>query len=285
MERFLARCAEYIFKYHKNEPHEICLVFPNRRAGVFFNAYLQKQLSAPVIGPKIITVNEFISGYSTLHQGEKLQLISILYDVFQKHTQSSESFDDFYFWGEVLLADFNDLDNYLVNAKDLFTNLADLKEIEGLFDYLTLEQKAAIERFWGSLTAAGQKPHHEKFISIWQKLFPVYKEFKHVLQEKEMAYGGMTSRQVIEKFKSEIPEFEFKKYYIIGLNALNNCEKSFFNLLKQQQKAEFLWDYDRFYLDDMKNEAGRFLRENLKLFPPPEDFTLNTSHFTEKKNY
>ena len=284
MERFLSSCAKYIFEKHINELHEICLVFPNRRAGVFFNAYLQKQLSAPVIGPKIITVNELISGYSRLHLGEKLQLISILYDIFQKHTQTSESFDDFYFWGEVLLADFNDIDNYLVNAKDLFTNLSDLKEIEGLFDYMTPEQKAVIERFWGSLAGTGQKPHHEKFISIWQKLFPVYTELKEVLQEKELAYGGMISRQVIEKLQDEDLQFEFKKYYIIGLNALNNCEKTFFNLLKKQEKAVFLWDYDQFYLDDKINEAGRFIRGNLKQFPPPEDFTLNTLQFSEKKN-
>lgn len=284
MERFLTRCAENIYKRHRNELQEICVVFPNRRAGVFFNAYLQKQLSAPVIGPKIITVNELISSYSPLHQGEKLQLISILYDVFQKHTQSSESFDDFYFWGEVLLADFNDIDNYLVNAKDLFTNLAELKEIEGLFDYLTPEQKAAIERFWGSLAGTGQRPHHEKFISVWQKLYPVYTEFKAVLEEKEMAYGGMISRQVTEQFRQVEPEFEFKKYYIVGLNALNNCEKAFFNLLKQKQKVTFLWDYDRFYLDDKINNAGRFIRDNLNQFPPPDDFNLNVTQFLGKKN-
>jgi RecB family exonuclease len=282
MERFLSRCAEYIFEKHANELHDLCLVFPNHRSGVFFNAYLQKQLSGAVIGPQIATVNELISGYSGLHQGEKLQLISILYEIFQEHTHTSESFDEFYFWGEVLLADFNDIDRYLVNAKDLFTNLADLKEIEGLFDYLTPEQKAAIERFWGSLEGPGRKAHQEKFISIWQKLYPVYAGFRKILQEKQLAYSGMIYRQVIEDLGDGEPEFEFKKYYIIGLNALNNCEKAFFNLLKQQQKADFLWDYDRFYLDDPKNEAGGFIRENLRNFPPPDDFSFHTARFADK---
>jgi hypothetical protein len=284
MERFLSRCAEYIFEKHTNELHELCLVFPNRRSGVFFSSYLQKQITQPVIGPEIATVNELISGYSSLHQGEKLQLISMLYDIFLKHTHTTESFDDFYFWGEVLLADFNDIDRYLVNAKDLFTNMADLKEIENLFDYLTHEQKAAILRFWGSMSGTEQKSHHEKFISIWQKLYPVYTEFKQALQEKEIAFGGMISRQVIEQFKKEKPGFEFQKYYIIGLNALNNCEIAFFNLLQQQNKAEFLWDYDGFYLNDTINEAGRFIRENLKIFPPPKSFALNARQFSEKKN-
>jgi hypothetical protein len=284
MERFLSSCAEYINKKHAGKLDDLCLVFPGRRAGVFFNSYLQRQLDKPVIGPQIITVNELISGYSVFHQGEKLQLISELFDIFIHHTHSSESFDEFYFWGEVLLADFNDIDHYLVDARDLFSNLAGLKELEGSFDYLSPEQKRALERFWGSLSLTGEKAHHEKFLSIWQKLYPVYTDFRKYLQEAGMAYSGMMDREVIERFREKEPEFEFEKYYIIGLNVLNSCEKAFFNLLKQQNKVAFLWDYDRFYLEDDRNEAGRFIRENLKLFPPPEDFNLHFAHFQEMKN-
>ncbi|MFO8085508.1 MAG: PD-(D/E)XK nuclease family protein [Desulfobacterales bacterium] len=229
-------------------------------------------------------MNEFISGYSGLHQGEKLQLISILYGIFRKHTQTTERFDDFYFWGEVLLADFNDIDRYLVDAKDLFSNLADLKEIEGLFDYLTPEQKEALARFWGSLASADHKAYHEKFLVIWQKLFPVYRDFKKRLESQGLAFGGMISRSVIDGLESNCYEFPLKKYYIIGLNALNSCEKVFFEYLKRNGKAEFLWDYDRFYLDDFKNEAGAFMRENLRNFPPPGDFSLATDAFERRKN-
>jgi len=147
MEQFLSTCAAYIFKKHSSELHNICLVFPNRRAGIFFNAYMQKQISSPVIGAEITTIDELIAGFSNLQEGEKLRLISLLYDIFREHSSSNESFDDFYFWGEALLNDFNEIDRYLINAKDLFTNLADLKGIEDLFDYLTAEQKSAIEQF------------------------------------------------------------------------------------------------------------------------------------------
>ncbi len=282
MERFLSRCAEYIFSKHTGHLHEVCVVFPNRRAGVFFNSYLQKQLVSPVIGPSVTTVNEFIAGHSDMQQGEKLQLISELFGIYKKHIQTSESFDDFYFWGEVLLADFNDIDRYMVNAKDLFSNVADLKEIDQLFDYLTPEQKDALSRFWGSMSGSGKKANHEKFFSIWQKLYPVYHDFKLLLKNKNTAYGGMISRQVAEMFRENAPEYEFRKIYIVGLNALNSCEKIVFKSLRH--KAVFLWDYDEFYLEDVKNEAGKFLRDNLKQFPPPEDFLLNTSCFSQQKN-
>lgn len=264
--------------------NDICLVFPNRRAGVFFISYLQDEIENTIIGPKTITVGELISDYSELHQGEKLQLISILFDVFKKHTQTSETFDEFFFWGEILLADFNDVDRYLVNAKDIFRNVSDIKEIESFFDYLTPEQKKALEHFWGSVAVDGRKGFQQKHITIWEKLYPVYAEFKEILIEKKLAYSGMTDRQVVESLEDGTLETSFKKYYIIGLNALNACEKKFFRHLQKQDKAAFLWDFDEFYLNDFNHEAGRFMRNNLKEFPPPSDFEMNTKFFEKKKN-
>ncbi len=284
MERFLSQCAKYIFQKHACELHNICVVFPNRRAGVFFNSYLQKEITGAVIAPETTTIGELISGYSDYFQAERLQLISVLYEVFQKHTQTTETFDEFYFWGEILLADFKDVDRYLVNAKDLFRNVSDLKEIDSVFDYLTPEQKEALQQFWGSVAVAGKKEFEQKHLRIWEKLFPVYTEFKEILKEKKIAYGGMTDRNVIENLGNNNYKFEFSRYYFIGLNALNTCEKKFFKYLQGLQKAEFLWDFDLFYLKDISNEAGRFLRENLINFPPPADFLFQTDLFSKKKN-
>lgn len=281
MERFLSQCAKYIYQKHSDNLKDVCLVFPNRRSGVFFNSYLQNEISKPVIAPESITINELISGFSDLQQGEKLLLIAELYEVFKKHTHTSETFDEFYFWGEVLLADFNDVDRYLLNAKDLFTNIADLKELETLFDYLTDDQKKALARFWGSMAMLEKRENEQKFLRIWQKLYPIYADFKKRLLEKDLAFGGMIYRSVVEELDSI--KFDFDFYYIIGLNALNTCEIHFLKQLKQEEKAAFLWDYDEFYEKDKNSEAGSFIRENLKLFPPPEDFSLNSNLFQNKK--
>ncbi|NQU52268.1 MAG: PD-(D/E)XK nuclease family protein [Bacteroidetes bacterium] len=284
MERFLSQCAKYIFEKHSDELHNICVVFPNRRSGVFFTSYLQNEISGSVLAPETTTIGELISGYSDLYQGEKLQLVSILYEVFKKHTHTKETFDEFYFWGEILLADFNDIDRYLVNAKDIFTNISDIKEIDLVFDYLTPEQKEALEHFWGSVAVTDRKEFQEKHLAIWEKLYPVYSEFKKILTQKSLAFGGMIDRQVIEDLKEKDFKFNFKKYYIVGLNALNACEKKFFTHLQRLQKAEFLWDFDLAYLQDNKNEAGRFMRENLKNYAPPGDFSFNSEIFNQKKN-
>jgi len=284
MERFLARCADYIYKKHASELKDICLVFPNRRSGVFFTAYLQEKIEGAVIGPKTTTVNELIAAYSDWHTGDKLELISLLYDVFSKHTKTHETFDEFYFWGEILLADFNDIDRYLVNAKDLFTNISDIKEIESIFDYLTEDQKKALEQFWGSMAVADKVGFREKYISIWDKLFPVYSDFKKLLIQKQLAYPGMIDRDVAERVGKEELDFPFRHYYIIGLNALNNCESLIFKQLQKSGKAAFLWDYDKSYWQDEQNEAGYFMRRNLQQFPAPDDFGLNTEQFNNRKN-
>ncbi len=284
MNRFLAQCADFVYRKHNTELHKICLVFPNRRSGVFFSSYLQKLIEKPVVAPEITTIGELFAGYSVYNQPEKLQLISLLYNVFKKQTQTTETFDQFYFWGEMLLSDFNDIDRYLVDAKDLFTNVANLKEIDASFDYLTEEQKEALKQFWGSVAVRDRKEFQENHAQIWEKLYPVYDGFKKSLKEKSQAYPGMADRLVIEELTANKLSFQFEKYYFIGLNALNECEKRLFRYLKNEEKADFLWDYDVFYTNDPVNEAGKFMRENLLNFPPPDDFGLKTSCFSDPKN-
>lgn len=279
MDRFLSNCAQYIYNKHFFELHKICLVFPNRRAGVFFSSYLQKHISEAVISPYVTQVNRLMSGYSDISTGEQLNMISILYKIFKKHTGFCESFDDFYFWGEVLLSDFNDIDNYLVDARDLYRNIAGLKDIESHFFYLTKEQKDAIEHFWNSLEKVEKKRSRDHFISIWGKLYPIYIDFKKELGVKGFGYTGMIYRKVVEKLKTGRLQLEFDKYYIIGLNALNRCEEEFFSYLKKEKKVEFLWDYNHYYLNDHVNKAGLFIRRNLDSFPPPPDFYFDPGSF------
>lgn len=283
MKRFLAQCADFVYKKHQAEMHKVCVVFPNRRSGVFFTSYLQKFINKPVVAPEITTIGEFFASFSNCFQPEKLQLISLLFSEFKKQTQTTETFDQFYFWGEMLLSDFNDIDRYLVDAKDLFTNVANLKEIDTYFDYLTDEQKEALKQFWGSVAVADRKEFQQKHAQIWEKLYPVYDGFKKSLKEKNQAYPGMADRLVVKALSENKLNFQFEKYYFVGLNALNECEKRLFRYLKTEGRAVFLWDYDGFYTDDPVNEAGKFMRENLLNFPPPEDFELKTNCFSESK--
>lgn len=283
MQRFLETCASHIYKNYSVNFSNICIVFPNRRSGVFFTAYLRKLLQKPVIAPEITTINEIMQLLSPLVVTDRLMLISKLYEVFRNVTGTHESFDDFYFWGEVLLTDFDDIDKYMVNARDLFQNIADIKDIERQFDYLTNEQKAMLERFWGTLKNFEQRNHEHDFVSLWNKLFPVYKQFNEQLARKQIGYAGMAMRDGIEKLDTNINVLTYDKYLFVGLNALNKCEKQLFTWLKKSGKADFFWDYDSWYLGNPINDAGKFLRENLLKFPAPEDFRPDTESLVRPK--
>ncbi len=283
MQRFLETCANYVFHKYSGDFRDICLVFPNRRAGVFFTAYLQKLLSKPVIGPEITTINELMHSISPLQPADRLLLISVLYDVFKKETGTKDKFDDFYFWGEVLLADFDDIDKYLVNAEHLFQNIAEVKEIESYFDYLTPDQKATIERFWGALKNWEKRDHERSFVSLWSKLHGVYTAFRLQLVEKQIGYSGMIMRDGVENSDKLDSVLSHKRYIFMGLNALNRCEKSLFSRLYTAGRAEFYWDYDSYYLQNQLNDAGKFLRENLQLFPAPDDFPALEESFKRPK--
>ncbi len=275
MNPFLKQVANYLYINHRTELSEFCLVFPGRRAGVFFTAYLNELLDKPMLSPEIITINELISSLTDLQLADPVSLVLKLQEVYSKETGHQEPLDEFFFWGEILLADFDDIDKYLLNADDLFRNISDLKELENQFEYLTEEQKRAIDEFWGNLDKVPHSFNKEKFIGIWIKLAAIYHRFREVLKQGNIAYSGMVYRQVAEAMTDrQLSELRAGKYVFIGFNALNECEKAIFKMLEKQQRAMFFWDYDDLYLKDGENEAGRFLRSNMISFPSPRNFVL-----------
>ena len=115
----------------------------------FFTAYLNELVEKPILSPEIITINELISLLTGLQQADQVSLVLKLQEIYSKVTGHQEPLDEFFFWGEILLADFDDIDKYLLNADDLFRNISDLKELENQFDYLTEEQKTCHRRVLG----------------------------------------------------------------------------------------------------------------------------------------
>lgn len=273
MNPFLKQVASYLYTNHRPELSDFTLVFPTRRAGIFFTDYLNEMVDAPMLSPEVITMNDFIGSLTQLYQADLVTLVLKLQEVYRKVTGHQEPFDEFFFWGEILISDFDDIDKSLLDANDLFRNVADLKDLENQFDYLTEEQKKAIEEFWGNLEKVPHSFNKEKFMGIWVKLATIYQEFKKVLRKEEIGYSGMISREVAEIFKEGVPDtLKSSKYIFIGFNALNECEKTIIKKLDNLHRTLFFWDFDDFYVKDPDNEAGRFLQANMIAFPAPKTF-------------
>ncbi|HEY3388588.1 MAG TPA: hypothetical protein VGK38_03385, partial [Prolixibacteraceae bacterium] len=287
MKGFLKQVASHLFETHGNNISQLTLVFPNRRGGVFFTNYLNSLVTIPLISPQIITINELFSSLSPLHVPDRLSLIFRLYKVYRELTGTNELFDDFYFWGEMLIGDFDQVDKYLVNASDLFTNVTDLKEIDARFDSLQEDERERLGDFWKTLSDKDKTPNQQEFIRLWEDLNGVYEKLRSSLLSEGFAYEGMLYREVIEQIiKNDLPQFKDEHFVFIGFNALNKCEEELFDYLQDNSKASFYWDFDNYYLEDQTQEAGYFLRKNLIRFPHtgyiPECDSLSSSPKTMK---
>ncbi len=267
MEPFLREVAKELHSSYGDSLGELCLVFPNRRAGLFFNKYLGERLEHAIWSPSIYTIQDLMARISELDYADDLELISLLYKIYCEVRGTDDSFDEFFFWGEIMLGDFDEVDKYMVNAEDIFRNLADLKDLERSFDYLTEQQIELIQRFWSSFSFEQLSDQKQQFLEIWNLLFPVYKKFRESLHSTGIGYEGMIYRNVADLIREDkLKDLSFSKLVFIGFNALNPCEQILFKSLENSDKALFYWDYDEYYLGSEVHEAGRFIRQNLSLF-------------------
>jgi len=280
MKSFLEHIAAHIIKSYNERIEKQCIIFPNRRAGIFFKKYLTSKIDKPLWSPEIKTINELFGLFSDLRIAENELLVFELYNEYSKLVQKSESFDSFYFWGEMLLNDFDDVDKYLVNAENIFTNLSDLKNIDQKFGELTEEQIKILQQFWRNFNAGSSTDEKKDFINTWNILKDLYKNFRKNLSDKRLAYEGMIFREVAEKCLSgtfPVPE-EWETFHFVGFNALNKCEKTLFHYLKKNNRAKFYWDYDEVYINNSDHSAGFFIRANLSEFgnDMPDDWNYRT---------
>ena len=297
------------------------VVFPNKRASLFFNKHLYEVYSekygkdVAVWSPKVTSISDLFRRFSLqqnsnlkiLSKTESLELIFNLYlsyvDVYGKHVDElsekgiecmpmEQTFDEFYFFGELLLADFDDVDKNLVQTEKLFRNYKDYESLGLDKDYLTDDQKSAVRHFFNVELGSEM---FKKFISLWEVMDSLYNDFKSRLAKQNICYEGMLERMVVEKMKDG--EFECsddETFVFVGFNALNACEKTLFKCLDKAKHALFYWDYDNHYFDpkgeadkhrkQFKDDAGTFLRQNLLHDDPNKSNSNATSVFVNLGN-
>ena len=265
MDTFLQQVAKDL--YHKTEGNlaDVAVVFPNKRASLFFNEYLAAEAGHPIWSPSYLSISELFRNASDLQTGDPVKLVCDLYKIFCEATGSKESLDEFYFWGEMLIADFDDADKNMVDTDTLFSNLKDLNEITESYDFLEEGQKEAISQFFHNFSITQTTELKKRFTSLWNTLGDIYTRFKKTLSKQRIAYEGMLYRDVITHFDAE--QYPYRTYVFVGFNVLNKVEHTLFRKLQKEGKAMFYWDYDRFYLERNPHEAGEFIRRNLRDFP------------------
>ena len=274
MKPFLARIASVFYTTYGSEVSRTAFVFPNRRAGLFFQKYLSEISDKPLFSPPILTINDLFVQLSGKQPADPIEMLFMLYRLYVDRSGSAETFDEFLYWGEMLLADFDDVDKYLIDARMLFTNVTDLREIDTLFDYLSDEQVAAIRTFWSSFYPRHESKSQEEFLAVWQILYELYTAFRETLAAGGMGYEGMLFRQVAEGMKrGEYEVLPYERIVFVGLNALSAAEESLFKELQKRGVADFYWDYESPMVNDPDNKASYFVARNLRQFPSKHSLT------------
>lgn len=272
MKTFLQMVAHDLHHKLGNDLSRTAIVFPNKRASLFFNEYLASETDQPIWSPAFVSISDLFQQLSPWKLGDPIALICELYKVFCEETHSKETLDDFYFWGELLISDFDDADKNRVDTDRLFSNLQDLKSLMDDDTFLDEEQEAAIQQFFQHFSMEKRSVLKDRFISLWEKLGSIYYRFKNNLVHQGIAYEGMMYRQVMEEFPLE--SLRYDRYVFVGFNVLNKVERDFFLRLQNAGRAWFYWDYDITYTHLFQNdklhathEAGEFILRNLKDFP------------------
>jgi CRISPR/Cas system-associated exonuclease Cas4 (RecB family) len=240
---------------------DIRLVLPNRRAGLFFTKYLGELIDQPVWMPEVLTIEQLVYQLAGNSPTDELTLVFELYEEYRQLQKDPEPFDRFFHWGELILKDFNDLDQFLAPVNQVYAYLAEIKEFETDLSFLTEEQRALIAQFWKAFERQNET-EKERFLKFWQILGLLYQGFQARLKANGLAYSGQLYRQVAEN-TSAIASPD-KQLVFVGFNAFTLAEEKIITHYLEVHGASIFWDVDRYYLDDPLQEAGLFFREYLK---------------------
>lgn len=291
MKTFLEEVAEKVYRDHP-KLESVTVIFPNRRAALYFRKHLTALISRPVFAPRILTIEDFFRSLSKAKVPDKLILISVLFRSYREvinafpddgDADKIRRLEEFYFWGEMLLRDFEEVDKYLVPAEQLFKDLSHQKELDASFDFLTDEQKTFLKEFWSNFDVT-PSANKGRFLKMWRRLSHVYQRFRTDLAEKGLAYEGMLQRDVAASLTERSTAYEIAGNLVFaGFNALTAAEERLITYCVDKYKAAVYWDVDAYYLNNRWQEAGMFFREYQQKPILGKTFPSDVaSHFQEK---
>lgn len=278
---FLYNVAQAYYKTCGQDMSRYTFVFPNRRAGIFFQHYLSQIAGRPIFSPEILTVTDLFERMSPYRKADRIEMLFMLYEIYKHISSSGETFDEFLYWGEMLLNDFDDVDKYLVDAQQLFRNIKDLKEIDAGFNFLSEDQVEAIRRFWSNFLPIGENDKKKDFMEMWEVLYDLYIGLRTQLMDKGLAYEGMIFRDVTERISKDMDyKLPFERIIFVGLNGHSKSEETFLRYLHKRGVADFYWDYSSPLVRDPQNKASFFIDRNRVQFPSqlsllPEELSMD----------
>ena len=241
---FLEYVAEDIISKYGTDLSRIAVVFPNKRAALFLNEHLARLAGQPVWSPAYITISDLFRQHTDLKTADPIKLICDIHKSFTKCTGIDETLDHFYGWGQLLLADFDDIDKNMADADSIFCNLKDIHELDDI-SYLDDEQKEMLARFFANFSDDIDSELKKRFLSLWSHFGDIYHDYNRRLTEQGIGYEGAIYRKVASE---QTLHLKYDKYLFVGFNLLQKVEHVLFSRLMKEGKAKFYWDFDEYYM-------------------------------------
>lgn len=235
------------------------VVFPTRRACQYYMHRYAENIQRASLLPQTIAIAELVEVAGGRQVADELQLLIILHDVHVKLFGPSD-FDSFFGYGQQLLKDFNESDRQLIDVNLLFSEVSNLKEIEERFSS-DEEVRGLLTSFWSGMKESADSSLKTSFLTYWKQLPLLYKTFREVLQERNLAYEGMAWRDFAEHIDSFSWLNRWDQVVVAGFYALNRSEEVVFDFWKSKKVLQLYVDADPFYTDNPFHEAGLFFRK------------------------
>ena len=268
---FLEYVAKDIISKYGTDLSRIAVVFPNKRAALFLGEYLARIAGKPVWSPTYITISDLFRQHTDLKPADPIKLICDIHKSFTKCTGISETLDHFYGWGQLLLADFDDIDKNMGDANSIFSNLKDIHELDDI-SYLDKEQKEMLKRFFSNFNDNIESELKQRFLSLWSHFGDIYHDYNHRLTEQGIGYEGAIYRKVVNQ---DTLNMKYDKYLFVGFNLLQKVEQTLFSRLMKEDKAKFYWDFDEYYMKPSQQASSpqHYFAKYLADFPNELDNT------------
>lgn len=279
---------------------EFCFLFPNKRSGTFFLKYLKEESGKhTILAPEIKTITEFVADLSGRVVASRLDLIFMLYECYcelrnispsDDPEKGAEDFEQFRNWGETVISDFNEVDQYLADPEIVFKNIKDFREIST--NFLTEEQRSVMNEYFGRSETGDpskfwrnfdKEEEHlsevkRSFLYLWRSLLPLYDALNEKITSRGLISSGGAYRLAVENLTEKGRDLlPYKKIVAIGFNALSGAEASLFMQIRDfdgfhgfDDFADFFWDATGPVFSSGINSASLFVKTNQKNFPSPQ---------------
>jgi len=254
MEPFLQRLADLLVKQHRHEMDRIAVVLPGKRAGLHLRKYLAQANGAALWSPDVLDMGAFMERSSGLSQGGSMEMLFLLYRTYRDLLgERAEDFAEFMEWAPITLRDMSEVDSHLLNIDALYRDLTEYHELEE----------------W-SFRLGELSPGQQRLNRQWRSTGDLHRSFAKVMLESGTATSGFVARRGAERITTEAVHIPWKMVWFAGLNALDPASMAVIKTLQERDQARLAWDTDPHYLDDQRQEAGRYLRRAIASLGPGE---------------